>query len=128
MNVDGNETTDNALRLQYAIAGAREVLQRAGSAQWKLSAGEWSGFDTWMKALASGLTSEDAEVIRRAAAQLEGLEPRRITRLGESVVPMPEPTRERLNEVVHDIDRIRTGAAGQADDPDPASGPGSGRT
>jgi hypothetical protein len=39
---------------------------------------------------------------------------------------MPEPTRERLNEVVHRIDRLRSGTQ-QADDSKPPPGPGSGR-
>jgi hypothetical protein len=128
MNADGNRTADDAPQLHYAIIGAREVLQRASIAQWKLPAEKWSGFDTWMTTLASGLASGDAGVIRRAAAQLERLEPRRIIRLGETAVPMPEPTRERLNEVVHSIDRLRSGAAEQSSDTDPSPGPESSRT
>jgi hypothetical protein len=130
MNTEGDRAADNAPQLHDAIIGAREVLQRTSSAQWKLTAEKWQGFDGWMAILARGLASGDAGAIRQAAAELARAEPRRIVKLGsgETSVPMPEPTRERLNEVVHSIDRLRSGAAGQASDTNPSPDPEPDRT
>ena len=129
MNAGDNQVPSSSPLLASAILGAHEVLQRATSGQWELSPGKWSGFDACIITLADSLASGDAERIRQSAAQLERMEPRRITRLGgaETAVPMPEPTRERLNEVVHRIDRLRSGTQQQADDSKPPPGPGPGR-
>ena len=130
MNAEGNQTPGNLPPLHYAIIGAREVLWRASNTQWKLPAEKWSGFDDWMTTLASGLASKDAGVIQRAAAELERMEPRRIIKLGSAgpAISMPEQTRERLNEVVHSIDRLRSGAAEQASERNPPQGSESDRT
>jgi hypothetical protein len=124
MNAEGNQTPDNSPQLHYAIIGAGEVLGRWSSMQWKLPAEKWPGFDDWMTTLASSLASGDAGAIEQAAAELARMEPRRIVKLGsaEATVPMPEQTRERLNEVVHVIDRLRSGAAGPVGETNPPPG------
>lgn|ERR1017187_2634318 len=126
MNAEGNwPTKDSSLRRSLLSAG--EVVQKATRGQWKLRPQEWSAVDSCLTSLAEGIASGDAGVIRQAAAQLERLEPRRIIGLGsrESAVPMPELTRERLNEIVHSIDRLRSDTAEQASDtkPEPAPKP-----
>lgn len=110
MNAERNQTPGNSPQLHYAIIGAHEVLRRWSTMQWKLPAEKWSGFDDWMTALARSLDNKDAEVIEQAAGELARMEPRRIIKLG-TAIPMPEQTRERLNEVVHSIDRLRSDVA-----------------
>lgn len=130
MNAKDNQSPDNSPQLHSALTGADEVLRQWGSMPWKLPAEKWPGFDDWMATLASSLASKDAGVIDQAAAELARMEPRRIIRLGSAgtAIPMPEQTRERLNEVVHIIDRLRSGAARQAGETNPPQGPGTDRT
>lgn len=130
MSATGGWDADNASQLQHAITGAEEVLRFARNAQWKLPAEKWDEFDGGMTILARALADRDAAAIRQAADKLARAEPRRIIRLGsgDPAVSMPEPTRERLNEVVHSIDRLRSGGTGQAGDTDLSPGSESGRT
>ena len=130
MNAEGNQTPDYSPQLHYAIIGADEVLRRWSNAPWELPGEKWPGFEDWMTTLSASLASGDVEAIERAAAELARMEPRRIVKLGSAAdaVPMPEQTRERLNEVVHIIDRLRSGPAGPSGETNPPPDSGSDRS
>jgi|SRR5215472_1755601 len=113
MNPDGNSPTDDTAQLHRMIVSAEKVLQRAVADQWELSPEQWDRFDGSLEALDSALASTDAEGIKSAAAEIVRLEPRRAIKLGSagSKSLMPEPTHDRINMIVHKIDRLTDGAA-----------------
>ena len=114
MSATGGRDADNASQLQHAIIGAEEVLRFARNAQWKLPAEKWDEFDGGMTMFARALADRNAAAIRQAADKLARAEPGASSGSGgDPAVSMPEPTRERLNEVVHHIDRLRSGGTGQ---------------
>jgi hypothetical protein len=123
VNADSHEPIDDMTQLRRGIISAGKVLQRAVAGQRDLSAEEWERFGELLDALDSALTSMDADVIKSTAIGIEGLaEPRRVIKLGSagSKSPMPEPIRDRLNVIVHKIDRLAAEVAAVNEAPPPA--------
>ena len=108
MNPGGHRPIDDKAQLRKKIIGARKVLQRAVKDQWDLPSEQWDRFDGCLAAMDSALVSADARRITSAAAEITRLESRRVTKLGSArgTSPMPEATHDRINMIVHRIDRL----------------------
>jgi hypothetical protein len=123
VNTDSHGPIDDTTQLRRRIISAGKVLQSAVADQRDLSATEWERFEGQLDALDSALTSMDADAIKNAAIGIEGLvEPRRAIKLGSagSKSPMPEPIHDRLNVIVHKIDRLAAEVASVSETPPPA--------
>jgi len=123
MNADSHGPIDETARLRRKIISAGRVLQRAVADQWWLSPEQWDQFDGYLDALDSALASADADGINSAAAEIACLKPRRAIKLGSAGGKsiMPEPTHDRINMIVHEIDRLAAGAA-HGDEAPPSGG------
>jgi hypothetical protein len=122
MNPSGHGPIDDTARLRRKIIGTGKVLQRAVTDQWELSPEQWDRFDGYLDAIDSALASIDAEGVKSATAEIVRLEPRRAIKLGSAGGKslMSEPTHDRINVIVHRIDRL----AAEAADGDETSPPG----
>ncbi|MEI5098340.1 hypothetical protein RB200_06315 [Streptomyces sp. PmtG] len=79
---------------------AVDVLQELFG--WELAPQRWERVDAIVGELARALACGDGEALREATADLESTGPVRITRIGAtSLIPVPEPTRDRANHLVH---------------------------
>jgi hypothetical protein len=108
MNPGDRRPTDDTALLRDKIIRSRKVLERAVTYQWDLRPAQWDRFDGYLAAMDSALASADAEGITSAAAGIARLEPRRVTKLGSAgdKSPMPEAMHDRINMIVHKIDRL----------------------
>lgn len=78
--------------------------------EWHLAPQRWERVDAIVGSLADALARGDGEALREATAELELTGPVRITRIGtQSVIPAPEPTRDRANHLVHELGRHQEG-------------------
>jgi len=70
--------------------------------EWHLAPQRWERVDSIVGSLADALARGDGEALREATAELELTGPVRVTRIGtQSVIPVPERTRDRANHLVH---------------------------
>jgi CATRA-Associated Small Protein len=108
MNPGDHRPTDDTALLRDKLIRSRKVLERAVTYQWDLPPEQWDRFDGYLAAMDSALASADAEGITSAAAGIARLEPRRVTKLGSAgdKSPMPEAMHDRINMIVHKIDRL----------------------
>jgi hypothetical protein len=73
--------------------------------RWRLSPERWSEVDSVVDRMTSAVRTDDVEELRAAVIDLELAGPVRITRIGDPQArPAPEPVRERVNHLVHDLD------------------------
>lgn len=74
--------------------------------EWHLAPQRWERVDSIVGSLVDALARGDGEALREATAELELTGPVRITRIGtQSVIPVPERTRDRANHLVHTLGR-----------------------
>ena len=95
------------------LADARYVLRDA--LEWRLSEDRWGEVDQQVQAMARALTELDAGAFRSAEATIELTSPTRARSAEDPPKhPIPEPFRERINELIHTLD----GALSSPSEPD----------
>ena len=87
------------------VFDAREVA--LDILDWQTTEAEWVEIAELLAVVVAAVASGDLAALRTATVGLEALSPERITRLGEKRpvrTPPPEPVRERVNRLVHELD------------------------
>jgi hypothetical protein len=81
---------------------ALDVLESA--LHWQLPTSRWRGVDEALTAMAEALARDDAAAFRRVESDLELAGPvRAVSAQHPPKDPVPEPVRERINELIHTL-------------------------
>jgi hypothetical protein len=95
---------------------ALDVLEDA--LHWQLPASRWRGVDEAVRAMAEALTRDDVAAFRRAESDLELARPvRAVSAEHPPQDPVPEPVRERINELIHTLGGAAAPPQPQSDGP-----------
>ncbi|MEU6553422.1 CATRA system-associated protein [Streptomyces sp. NPDC046915] len=71
---------------------------------WHLAPKRWERVEAIVGSLAEALAAGDGDALRDATAELELAGPVRATRIGaKSLIPVPEKTRDRADQLVHSL-------------------------
>jgi hypothetical protein len=90
------------------LESARDVLTDA--LDWRLTGPRWVRFRSTAAELGAALRSRDLVAVRAAVADLELCGPVRARPIGgEPEVPAPEPVREEINALVHELEDLPPG-------------------
>ncbi|WP_158854839.1 CATRA system-associated protein [Saccharothrix deserti] len=84
-----------------ALSLLREALA------WRLIGDRWRAVDRALDGMAAALERGEADAFRRVLHDLELAGPTRVVPIeGASVLPAPEPVRERINQLVHTLAEV----------------------
>jgi hypothetical protein len=89
--VAGSPSVDDALDV------VRDVLV------WQLPAAGWEPVGEIVARLEAALAASDPAAFHEATVDLELASPTRISRLGDSTTPAPEPVRQVANRLIHTL-------------------------
>jgi hypothetical protein len=70
---------------------------------WQLPPPRWEPIGEIVARLEAALAADDPAAFHEATVDLELASPTRITRLGESTTPAPEPVRQVANRLIHTL-------------------------
>ncbi len=83
---------------------ALDVLQ--DTSRWELTEHDWGLADQTVRLMLAALDAHDPVLFRKATDQLDAISPFRGKTAGtEPEVPAPEPTRDLINDTIHELGR-----------------------